>query len=239
MSATCRETSFGRPHRLALRASRGFWMANQPGPAATGRARDKPYHHGDLREALLDATHKLLAENGIDGFTLADACRRAGVSTAAPYRHFADREAVVAALVTRGFNMLEARMRARAADHALGSIDRIVVIGQAYIAFAVDEPALFRLMFRRPPERDPQAQIALDGDSCFGAVLEAITALQQERGLLSDDQHDLTMPLWALVHGVAMLLIDGAFARKAPDMDPEELIDRTTRRFFAGLGAVS
>lgn len=214
-------------------------MPSQAGPVETGRARDKPYHHGDLREALLDAAHKLLAENGVDGFTLADACRRAGVSTAAPYRHFADREAVVEALVGRGFEMLEGRMRARAASHPLGSIDRIVVIGQAYVAFAVDEPALFRLMFRRPPEPEPVGATARAGDSCFGAVLEALTALQQERGLLSGDQLDLGMPLWALVHGVAMLLIDGAFARKAPSMDPEQLIDRTTRRFFAGVGAVS
>lgn len=213
-------------------------MPNQTGPVSSGRVRNKPYHHGDLREALLDAAHQLLAEDGVDGFTLADACRRAGVSTAAPYRHFADRQAVVEALVERGFDTLEARMRARADGHPLGSIDRIVLIGQAYVAFAVEDPALFRLMFGRSPDPDPVEPMDQVGDSCFGAVLEAITALQQQRGLQSGDQLDLAMPLWAVVHGVAMLLIDGAFARKAPDVDPEALIDRTTRRFFAGLGAV-
>ena len=214
-------------------------MPNAAGPAATGRAKDRPYHHGDLREALLDAAHKLLGEKGVEGFTLADACRLAGVSTAAPYRHFPDRDAVLDALVSRGFQNLEAAMRARAADYTEGSIDRIVATGQAYVAFAVDEPALFRVMFRRPPEHDPTSPMALDGDSCFGAVLEALTALQEQRGLKSDDLLDLAMPLWAVVHGVANLMIDGAFERKAPGVDAEQLIDRTTRRFFAGLGAVA
>ncbi|MEM7025562.1 MAG: TetR/AcrR family transcriptional regulator [Pseudomonadota bacterium] len=214
-------------------------MPNPAGPTATGRAKDRPYHHGDLREALLDAAHKLLGEKGVEGFTLADACRLAGVSTAAPYRHFSDRDAVLDALVSRGFQNLEAAMRARAEGYTEGSIDRIVAIGQAYVAFAVDEPALFRVMFRRPPEHDPTSPMALDGDSCFGAVLEALTALQEQRGLKSDDLLDLAMPLWAVVHGVANLMIDGAFERKAPGVDAEQLIDRTTRRFFAGLGAVS
>jgi AcrR family transcriptional regulator len=202
------------------------------------RSKGRPYHHGDLREALLEAAHKLVTEYGVEGFTLADACRLAGVSTAAPYRHFADRDAVVDALVARGFAMLETRMRRRAASFAIGSVDRIVAIGQAYVAFAADEPALFRLMFGRRPEARSTVAATLAGDSCFGALLEALIALQPARGMGGTDVLDLALPLWSLVHGVASLLIDGAFKRKAPGVDVERLIDRTTRRFFSGLAAV-
>src|SRR5215468_2606025 len=103
------------------------------------------YHHGELREALISATRKLVEERGAENFTLADACRAAGVSTAAPYRHFQGKQQILEEIASRGFEELKRRSMAVIASNGEGTLRGIIAMGQAYVAFAVEETALFRL----------------------------------------------------------------------------------------------
>src|SRR5262245_59145750 len=109
------------------------------------------YHHGELREALIEATRQLVVERGAENFTLADACRAAGVTTAAPYRHFQGKQEILAEIASRGFDDLKQRSTAIVAEKGEGTLDGIIAMGQAYVAFAVEETAVFRLMFGQDP----------------------------------------------------------------------------------------
>src|SRR5262247_2387253 len=109
------------------------------------------YHHGELREALIAATKKLVEERGAENFTLADACRVAGVTTAAPYRHFRNKQQVLEEIASRGFDELRAKAMAVVAEKGPGTLEGIVAMGQTYVAFAVNETAVFRLMFGQEP----------------------------------------------------------------------------------------
>ena len=193
------------------------------------------YHHGDLREALIDATHRLLAEKGADGFSLADACRMAGVSTAAPYRHFSDRGALLEALAGRGFDRMEAIMRASADTLTLGSIEQIVLMGQGYVAFSAEEPALFRLMFGGDRASRVIPEDHKTGASCFQALLDSVAAFRERHDVRNTDLMDIALPLWSFVHGVSSLQMDGAFDKMVPGTDLDRMIDTTTRAFLQGV----
>src|SRR5215470_18090094 len=107
----------------------------------------KSFHHGDLREALIAATRELLIEHGPDGFTLADACRRAGVTTAAPYKHFRDKQEILEEIVARAFEELSEANAKAVAEKGRGTVEGITAMGISYLEFAVAQPAIFRLMF--------------------------------------------------------------------------------------------
>ena len=115
-------------------------------------SRSDGYHHGDLRRALLDAAAELLEQRGVEGLTLREVARRAGVSHAATYHHFVDRAALIAALVESGFRQLTLAMQTAAAAVGGGvpgsTLDRLRAIGVAYVVFATQHPALFRLLCR-------------------------------------------------------------------------------------------
>lgn len=170
----------------------------------TGAPHSRGYHHGDLRRALLDAAEALIAAGDGDP-SLRAVAREAGVSHAAPYKHFADRHALRAAVAERGFEALGAQMD-EAAREATQAPMR--AIGRAYVAFALAHPARYRLMFgpefaqgRAPPDLDRAARAAFD----------ALVATQQRAGA-SPGERTTAVAYWSLVHGVATLLIDGRVA---------------------------
>jgi AcrR family transcriptional regulator len=207
---------------------------HEHGMATTGKKRG--YHHGDLKAALTDAAWELVRTQGTLDVTLAAASRMAGVSTAAPYRHFADKEALLDAVRARGFAALTERMRAAAAAVAApGTTADVVAIGQAYVRFAHDEPAVFRLMFGSRQAPRPDALSRQVGEQCFGTLLERVDLWRAAAGGGEPDTHALALPLWSLVHGVATLEIDGDFEAVAPSAEPETIVARTTRSFLAGL----
>lgn len=181
------------------------------------------YHHGELREALIGAARRLVGERGADGFSLADACRLAGVSTAAPYRHFADKQAIVDEVVAQGFIDMTARSRAAVAAFPPGAPERIQAVGQVYFTFAVEEPALFRLMFGQKHNVKVDDIVTVTGTTCFGFVLQEVIdfcALNAIEG----DARLFAVQLWTMVHGAASLTIDGDYAKVAPDVSVAQVM---------------
>ncbi len=161
------------------------------------------YHHGSLESALIDTALVLIEEQGVDGFSLASAARRAGVSVAAPYRHFANRRELLNAVARRGFTELGERLRAVRTDDA-DDVGLLLEQGLAYVRFAVDKPALFRVVFDSRG-RDPQSSVGPAALAALGETLGRLEAAGRLRVSL-----DTALRLcWATVHGVAMLTIDG------------------------------
>jgi len=169
----------------------------------TGVPPARPYHHGNLKEALLQAAVELIAETGPRGFTLREAARRAGVSHNAPYRHFRDRDDLLAAVATDGFDRLT-RAMARGGPKA-SPLNRLRRSGLAYVDFALRWPQHFAAMFDAP--RDPAAypECAAAAQRCFGTLLGFVRDCQVTRQMPAGDPERLAYQAWSLVHGIAKL----------------------------------
>ena len=196
----------------------------------------RPYHHGDLRQALVHSALEILSEAGVGGLSLRAAARRARVSAMAPYRHFADKEALLAAVAEYGFRELAARLTAAtatAADPRAG----LAALGVAYVLFACDQPSLFKLMFG-PTIEKKSAHPTLDdaGCACFNALRQAVAAAKFLEG--DSDGGDVSLACWSLVHGLSALIVDGRLAEY--DSDPAEAVAaRLTRLLSDSLAALS
>ena len=185
-----------------------FTLSTLDGRNDSGR----PYHHGDLRSALLAAAGEVLSEEGVTKLSLRGAARRAGVSQTAPYRHFRDKAALLAALAAGGFRDLAEAMHRLAA--ASQPPQRLLATGQAYVAFALEKSALFRLMF------GPEIADKASYPELRAASAEAFAVLTREvsPGRMSEAQaYDRAVAAWSLVHGLATLLIDGQVRAEGPD----------------------
>ena len=189
-----------------------------------------PYHHGSLREALLDAAQRILEESGIQGLTLRAAARKAGVSHAAPKNHFGDLPGLLSELAARGFERFAATMLA-AVRESDTPVQRIEAIGRGYVAFARAHPGMFLLMFRS--ERlDMSRPVLRDAAQAAGRVLAGAVAARRGENVeqaLTLAQAASIAGAWSLVHGFAMLLLDGRLkaiiARMPTDTTPEMLLD--------------
>ena len=166
------------------------------------------YHHGDLRRALLDEAVTLIAERGIDGFSLREVAARAGVSHTAPYHHFADKNALIRAVADRGMALLDTRMAA--AEEAAGddARERLLGIGLAYVLFADEEPEYYAAFTSGAATSVPIApddpRHAEHGDT-WGRLVRAIVAGQQAGVVGPGDPVLLGVYMWSLVHGLAEL----------------------------------
>jgi AcrR family transcriptional regulator len=165
--------------------------------SARGRPK-RAYHHADLRPALLAAARRMLERDDPAALSLREVARRAGVSHNAPYRHFADRAALLAALAAEGFDALTARMR-DAAGAAMPA-RRLAASGAAYVRFALDEPNLFGLMFGGLVRGRDHPALAAAGARAY-SVLQAESGAAPEAG-------PRAVAAWAMVHGLAHLLLD-------------------------------
>lgn len=200
--------------------------------------RGNGYHHGDLRRALLDAALALIEEKGLEALTLREVARRADVSHAAPYHHFADLGALVAALAIEGLQGLGATQRAAAAGASQGSAAaRVHALGLDYVRYAVRDPARFRLMWR------PELCGSGDGEAVKAAGLEAYAPLLEAvaAGVVSGEfavqaVDGLAFAAWAEVHGIATLLVDGPIGWRLSGAEAaEELAGETIDRLLSGL----
>ena len=195
------------------------------------------YHHGNLKEALLRAALELIAEKGPAGFTFAEAARWAGVSPAAPYRHFRDRDELMANVALRGFEQFEVALRRAwnsGRPDAFTALDRF---GKAYLGFARAEPAYYSAMFEAgiPVSASPELRDA--GERAFAVLREAAEALCAQ--MPPKDRPPALMValhLWAMAHGVASLFGRGDAARRSLPMSSEELLEANTLIYLRGLG---
>jgi AcrR family transcriptional regulator len=188
---------------------------------------NETYHHGDLRAACLNAALELLEEGGTTALSLRAVARRAGVSPAAPYRHYADREALVSAVAAVGYRDLAERL-ARA-HPAPSTPEQLAGVGVAYVQFALERPALFRMMFGEPCDRDNDERVA--ATASVSLYLREIVARCFPRA----DAEALAPAIWALVHGLAFLHLDG----KLDAATPLAVTDRVTTAIRALLSAAA
>jgi AcrR family transcriptional regulator len=185
------------------------------------------YHHGELRTALVRAAMELLEESGETALSLRAVARRAGVSPAAPYRHYADREALVSAVAAVGYRELAEQLAA--AHPAPSTPDQLASVAIAYVQFALERPALFRIMFGEPCDRDNDERVA-----ATAAVSRYVRAIV-ERTFPHADAEALATAVWALVHGLAFLHLDGKLDTATPSL----VADRITAAIEALLVATS
>lgn len=205
--------------------------------AAASKVADKGgrYHHGDLRRALLEAAAELIKEHGPAGITLREAARRAGVTHAAPYRHFADKEALLAALAEDGFVRLRAAIEQAIVGVAPGEL--LEEIGVSYVRFAREHPSQFRVMFgaeigdkRRYPSLTQADQ------AVFDILCRAIVAAQAAGVVAPGNPARLGMVQWCMLHGVAALVVDGQMERAGVREEHlDEFAKRVARTGMAGL----
>src|ERR1700728_3099719 len=198
------------------------------------------YHHGNLREALIRAALELIAQKGSAGFTFADAARWAGVSPAAPYRHFRDRDDLLANVALRGFEQF-AVILAQGWDE--GRPDPLTAhdcMGKAPLAFPRKEPAYYAAMFESGIPADTSPDLRAAGDRAFAVLREAA-----EKVCAQMPQKDrppalmLALHIWSLSHGIASLFGRGDAARRALPMSPEELLEAGVLVYLRGLGVTN
>lgn len=177
-------------------------------------ARRRGYHHGNLAEALVEAARQLLAEKGPDGFTLKDAAKLAGVSAAAPYRHFRDRAALIGAVSDRGFEHFSQRLE-EAASGGKDPADALARIGGAYLSFAAAEPGYYTAMFSAGLNAgDTSEDITYDaGAGAFSILVEGLTKAYGADAFGGADPRLIALQVWALSHGVATLSVAGQLPR--------------------------
>jgi AcrR family transcriptional regulator len=192
-------------------------------PARSPAARRGSYHHGDLKRALTGAALSLVAEKGPKGFTLTEAARRAGVSAAAPYRHFADKAELLATVAQQGFLELHAALGA-AAEVASGPKERVIDLGRAYVRWAVSHPDHYRVMFGAELIKADHPSLAVAAEQAFDHLLDAITKCQEAGIIEGQDPREIAGPLWSLVHGVASLVIGGELRAVGIHQDPEAMV---------------
>ena len=200
--------------------------------AVEARARKKPrgrYHHGDLRRALVDASRELIEAGGSSGLSLRAVARRLGVSHQAPLHHFADRQALLAAVAAEGFDRLaEATLAAARAAGAV-PLRRLEATGVAYVRFAIAEPELFRTMFGPELTHAESEELATASARAFGVLVAEVSASLRATGSFDAERlHVVTTAAWSLVHGLSLLYIDGRLPETSTE-DAERLSRDVTR----------
>jgi len=201
---------------------------------AGARPRRKPrdrYHHGDLRRALLDEALRTIQQDGVDALTLRTIGVRLGVSRTALYRHFTDKRALLSSVATEGFRLLTERLLNA---WKAGGIHGFNAMGVAYIRFAMGNPSHYRVMFGGFVDDGPRDNdLMRESTAAFQALVDAIVALQQEGAVRKDDALQLAQFIWAVVHGVSMLIIDGQLAHHRAPID--DLIQFAVERINTGV----
>jgi AcrR family transcriptional regulator len=183
------------------------------------------YHHGDLRAALVRAALELLEEGGAAELSLRAAARRAGVAASAPYRHYADRDALLSAVAAVGYRELAESLATVHPSPA--TPDDLAAVAVAYVRFALQRPALFRVMFGVPCDRESTERVAAT------AAISAYVSGIVQRAFPAAEPEALSTAIWALVHGLAFLHLDG----KLDSSDPGAVADRVRASVLAVIAA--
>lgn len=202
-----------------------------------GSGERRGYHHGNLREALIKAALDLISQKGPAGFTFADAARAAGVSSAAPYRHFRDRDALLADVARRGYELFAAQLERAWNDGRPEPFRAFENMGKAYLAFARREPAYYSAMFEAGIPLDSDLALHQAADHAFAVLRRAAEGLAT---LLPMDKRPpaimMGLHIWAMAHGIASLFARPDGGRRTLPMPPEELLEAAFLIYMNGLG---
>lgn len=170
---------------------------------------DRPYHHGDLRRAVIDTAMGMLHEDKGWQFTLREVARRAGVSHAAPYKHFPDKAALLAEMVLLGFDRLREALTTARPRRPKSLRDEFFAMARAYVRFGTANPALYRLMFSAEAGKSADVHLNERALAAFGVVIELLERGQAEGLLRQRDLRGQAAACWAQMHGITLLTIDG------------------------------
>ncbi|ABE64246.1 transcriptional regulator, TetR family [Nitrobacter hamburgensis X14] len=199
---------------------------------------ERGYHHGNLKEALLQAALGLIAEKGAAGFTFADAARSAGVSPAAPYRHFRDRDELLSSIAQRGFEQFEAVLTKAWDDGRPDTVSAFERVGRAYLAFARNQPAYYSAMFESGVPIGVNPMLSAASERAFGiirAAAERLAALTPP-GVARPPALMMALHIWSMSHGIASLFGRGDAARRKLPMSAEDLLEAGVLIYLRGLG---
>lgn len=201
------------------------------------RNQERGYHHGSLKEALVRAALDLIAQKGPAGFTFADAARWAGVSAAAPYRHYRDREELLSDVARQGFEKFEQQLSAAWDDGKPDPQKAFERLGKAYLAFARSEASYYSAMFEAGIPLDASPELRAAGDRAFAVVRRACEAIA---ALLPKEKRPpalmMALHVWALSHGIASLFARGDGSQRSLPMTPEDLLEAGVLVYLGGLG---
>ncbi|MGA8401333.1 MAG: TetR/AcrR family transcriptional regulator [Stellaceae bacterium] len=197
------------------------------------------YHHGNLREALIDAALSLIAQKGPAGFTFADAARSAGVSSAAPYRHFRDRDALIADVARRGYELFETHLEKAWNNGQPEPFRAFENVGRAYLGFARNEPAYYSAMFEAGVALDSDAGLRQASERAFAVLRRASEALSAHAPAEKRPPAlMMSLHIWAMSHGIASLFGRGDAGRRPLPMSAEDLLEAGVLVYLRGLGLI-
>lgn len=198
------------------------------------------YHHGNLREALIQAAMAMIAERGLAGFALAELARALGVSTSAPYKHFRDRTAVIAEVARRGFDKLAADLDAARDAAGTDPINALERCAQAHLAFASHDPPVYAAMFDAVFPKGEHQEVVRAREAAF-SVIRGAAQVAVSRSTAPDrpPAHMVALHVWTMTHGIADLFVshDGDGRRLLP-MAPENLLEAGLLVYLGSLGLV-
>jgi AcrR family transcriptional regulator len=206
-------------------------------PAAPRRKPRNAYHHGNLRQALVDQAVRTIHRAGVEALTLREVGASLGVSRTALYRHFADKTALLAAVATDGFRALRTALQ-ESWDGAGRGRTGFEAQGLAYVRFALANPGHYRVMFGGfVAKADCDPELTIEASGAFGVLLAALAELQRQKLVRGGDPEPLALFVWSAVHGVAMLAIDGQLTRPGLSLDP--VMQVVVERIWDGIAARS
>ncbi len=187
----------------------------------------KNYHHGDLKNALIKAGVEILAKDGVSGLSLRKVAMKAGVSHAAPYAHFADKQALIAAISTEGFRQLYERVSGVAEEHQNQPEKQLVEAAWAYVQFAMDDPDRFKVMFSGVLEKEKEyPDFVTESQRNFQLVKMIVEVNQASGRLRSGDSALVALSAWGIIHGFILLLLEGQISHAVLEkMSLRELVE--------------
>lgn len=198
---------------------------------------ERGYHHGDLREDLVRAALELIREKGPAGFTFADAARWAGVSPAAPYRHFRDRDQLLTDVAKRGFALFSESLKNAWGDGQPSTTEAFKRLGAAYLNFARTEPGYYAAMFEAGVSIGADPELREAAERSFNSLrmaAEVLVAKMPAKGRPPATM--VALHIWAMTHGIASLFARADAARRPLPMSPEDLLEAQTLIYLKGLG---
>jgi AcrR family transcriptional regulator len=200
-------------------------------------ARSSNYHHGDLRNALVEAGRSVLERDGVAKLSLREVARVIGVSHGAPLHHFPSKEALLIAIAAIGFRELTQVMRDAVAKHPDEPLDQFRVAGVAYVRYMFDHPHLVRLMLGGLiPSSFTDPELKTASREAMGVLYETITAAQASGKIVGGDAQRLAFAAWANVHGTGVLLLEGHYvAERRENIDIEAVARRAVEFFYDGI----